>query len=100
LPIQHLAVINSESAAIKIDQSFVMPMEANAESAVIVTSTIELSHNLGLKVVAEGVETRAVWTHLAELGCDVAQGYLISRPMPASALQAWEAGRTPARGFP
>ncbi|MET0858062.1 MAG: GGDEF domain-containing protein [Telluria sp.] len=76
--------------AIKIDQSFVIPMVASRDSAVIVSSTIELGHNLGLEVVAEGVETQAVWERLLALGCDVAQGYLMSRPIPASQLQAWE----------
>ncbi len=76
--------------AVKIDQSFVKPMAENSDSMVIVCSTIELGHNLGLKVVAEGVETQAVWEHLAALGCDVAQGYLISMPMPAEQFQEWE----------
>lgn len=75
---------------VKIDQSFVTPMLASADSAVIVHSTIELGHNLGLEVVAEGVESKAVWDRLASLGCDVAQGYLVSMPMPAGQLQAWE----------
>jgi diguanylate cyclase (GGDEF)-like protein len=75
--------------AIKIDQSFVTPMVAKSDSAVIVSSTIELGHKLGLQVVAEGVESQAVWDQLAELGCDVAQGYLISRPMPATQFQEW-----------
>jgi len=75
---------------IKIDQSFVRPMLTSADSDVIVRSTIELGHNLGLKVVAEGVENRDIWERLHSLGCDAAQGYLISRPMPAEQLQAWE----------
>lgn len=77
---------------IKVDQSFVAPMNARHDSAVIVKSTIELGHNLGLKVVAEGVETMAVWDDLMALNCDVAQGYLISRPMPVNAMEAWTAG--------
>ena len=52
-------------------------------------STIELGHSLGLKVVAEGIETPEVWTALLRLGCDLAQGYFISRPMPAPAVSAW-----------
>jgi diguanylate cyclase (GGDEF)-like protein len=76
--------------ALKIDQSFVMPMTTRNDSEVIVHSTIELGHNLGLKVVAEGVESQAIWMRLAGLGCAVAQGYLISRPMPAEQFQAWE----------
>jgi diguanylate cyclase (GGDEF)-like protein len=74
---------------VKIDQSFVMPMVASGDSAMIVSSIIELSHNLGLKVVAEGVESQAVWDRLATLRCDVAQGYLISMPMPAEQCQEW-----------
>jgi diguanylate cyclase (GGDEF)-like protein len=75
---------------LKIDQSFVTPMAASGDSATIVSSTIELGHNLGLKVVAEGVESQAVWERLAALGCDIAQGYLISRPMPAQQFQEWQ----------
>lgn len=77
---------------IKIDQSFVMPMAASTDSEVIVRSTIELGHNLGLGVVAEGVESQAVWDRLATLGCDVGQGYFISKPMPAARLMDWENG--------
>jgi EAL domain-containing protein (putative c-di-GMP-specific phosphodiesterase class I) len=65
-------------------------MVENSDSAVIVRSTIELSHNLGLKVVTEGVETQPIWECLAALECDVAQGYLISRPMPAQLFQEWQ----------
>jgi diguanylate cyclase (GGDEF)-like protein len=78
--------------SIKIDQSFVMPMIASRDSEVIVHSTIELGHNLGLQVVAEGVESQAIWERLAELGCDVAQGYLVSMPMPAEQFAEWEHG--------
>ena len=75
---------------IKIDQSFVMPMAISADSEVIVRSTIELGHNLGLKVMAEGVESHDIWDRLLDLGCDAAQGYLISKPIPVGQLQAWE----------
>jgi diguanylate cyclase (GGDEF)-like protein len=67
---------------IKIDRAFVMNM-ANENDAAIVRSTIDLAHNLGLKVVAEGVETEVHWQRLAELGCDLGQGYFIARPAPA-----------------
>ncbi len=77
--------------AIKIDQSFVIPMTESHDSAVIVHSTIELGHNLGLEVVAEGVESRASWDLLASLGCDIAQGYLISAPIPAEQFKTWDA---------
>ena len=74
---------------LKIDKSFVMDMENNDNDAVIVRSTIELAHNLGLKVIAEGVETRAAWDTLTILGCDSSQGYLMSKPIPADKLEAW-----------
>jgi len=69
---------------LKIDRVFVRQMTAEATDAVIVRSTVELGHNLGLRVVAEGVETRAAWEMLAEMGCDAAQGYYLARPLPAS----------------
>jgi diguanylate cyclase (GGDEF)-like protein len=71
---------------LKIDRSFVAAMQRDAGDAKIVRSTIELGHNLGLSVVAEGVETDRAWLMLAEWGCDEAQGYLIGRPMPAGDL--------------
>ncbi len=70
---------------IKIDKSFVMEMAVDASDAAIVRSTIDLAHNLGLKVVAEGVESEDAWRHLEALGCDYAQGYYLSRPLPAEA---------------
>ena len=79
---------------LKIDQSFVSGMLKNEHDAVIVRSTIELAHNLGLKVVAEGVENTQTLGMLAELGCDVAQGYHYSRPLTAPALQNWLAARS------
>jgi diguanylate cyclase len=82
---------------IKVDQAFVSTMVTNKDSAVIVRSTIDLAHDLDLKVVAEGVENQAVWDRLAGLGCDVAQGYCISAPIPAEQLGDWEA-RSPWRG--
>jgi diguanylate cyclase (GGDEF)-like protein len=77
---------------IKIDQSFVMPMVSNSDSAVIVSSTIDLGHKLGLSVIAEGVENEVTFKRLASLGCDIAQGYLIGKPMPAAKLLEWESG--------
>ncbi len=77
--------------ALKIDQSFVMPLMRDGDSAAIVSSTIELGHSLGKKVVAEGVESLEIWDRLAALGCDVAQGYHISKPLPAEQFRAWEA---------
>ena len=76
-------------AKIKIDKSFVMEMGAGENDEVIVRSTIDLAHNLGLKAVAEGVETQAVWDKLRDLGCDSAQGYFMSKPLPAEKLIEW-----------
>jgi len=75
---------------IKIDQSFVRDMCNNKDSAAIVRSTIDLVHDLGRKTVAEGVETQAHWDQLASLGCDMAQGYFIARPMPSDEFQVWK----------
>jgi EAL domain-containing protein (putative c-di-GMP-specific phosphodiesterase class I) len=71
--------------AIKIDKSFVIDMAVDASDAAIVRSTIDLAHNLGLRVVAEGVESEDAWRHLEALGCDFAQGYYLSRPLPVDA---------------
>nr|WP_319564679.1 EAL domain-containing protein [uncultured Rhodoferax sp.] len=76
-------------AYIKIDQSFVFGMSTSKESSVIVRSTIDLAHDLGRKVVAEGVETQEHWNQLAAFGCDIAQGYFLSKPMPAEDFQNW-----------
>ncbi len=74
---------------IKIDKSFVINMANDANDAVIVRSTIELGHNMGIKVVAEGVENKEAYQRLAELGCDAAQGYYMGRPLPAAELSRW-----------
>jgi EAL domain-containing protein (putative c-di-GMP-specific phosphodiesterase class I) len=74
---------------IKIDRSFVMNMDQDEDDATIVRSTIDLGRNLGLEVVAEGVETAEIWDRLDDLGCTVAQGYYLSRPVPAEELRAW-----------
>ncbi len=76
-------------AKIKIDRSFVKDMASNHNDAVIVRSTVELGHSLGLKIVAEGVETQEVWDQLHALGCDDAQGYFMSRPLSATDFSAW-----------
>ena len=68
---------------LKIDQSFIKEMNVNKDDEAIVRSTIDLAHNLGLSVVAEGVETQDAFDILKSLKCDVAQGYLISKPVPA-----------------
>jgi diguanylate cyclase (GGDEF)-like protein len=74
---------------LKIDKSFVQDMDTNANDATIVLSMIELAHNLGLKVTAEGVETQQIWDMLKAYGCDLAQGYLMGAPMPADELVRW-----------
>ena len=74
---------------IKIDKSFVLAMTSEDNDAVIVRSTVDLGRNLGLRVVAEGVETVEMFDELRNLGCDIAQGYLLSRPLPADELTVW-----------
>ena len=78
-----------EANELKIDKSFVFTMTSNSDDAVIVRSTIELGHNLGLRLVAEGVEDAETWSMLQALGCDVIQGFHLARPMPEEALQDW-----------
>jgi EAL domain-containing protein (putative c-di-GMP-specific phosphodiesterase class I) len=78
---------------LKIDRSLVSTMAADPSNALIVQSVVDLGHNLGLTIVAEGVETEADLVALRGFGCDVAQGYLLSRPVPAPALDNWLAGR-------
>jgi diguanylate cyclase (GGDEF)-like protein len=78
---------------VKIDKSFVLDMMSDRSHAAIVRSVIDLAHNLGFEVVAEGVETDEILDALATLGCDIAQGYLLARPMPAANLPAWLGSR-------
>jgi diguanylate cyclase (GGDEF)-like protein len=73
---------------IKIDKSFVKDLEPGSHDAVIVRSTIDLGHNLGVKTVAEGVETPTAWRVLLGLGCDLAQGEIVSMPLPAAEVPA------------
>ena len=80
---------------LKIDKSFVRNLATDEGDATIVRSTIELGHNLGLQMVAEGVEDTAALDLLRLWGCDVAQGYLFSRPMPASSVLPWLAAVAP-----
>jgi diguanylate cyclase (GGDEF)-like protein len=84
-------------AEVKIDQSFVLNMESDENDQAIVHAVIDLATNLGLKVVAEGVETQAAWNMLTELGCPVAQGYLLSPPLPAPRFYAWVCERNDQR---
>ncbi len=74
---------------LKIDKSFVLTMADDSDDAVIVRSTIELAHNMGLKVVAEGVEDARTLEMLRGFHCDIAQGFLISRPLPVKQATAW-----------
>jgi EAL domain-containing protein (putative c-di-GMP-specific phosphodiesterase class I) len=82
--LKHLPV-----SEIKIDKIFVSTMMTDTDNATIVRSTIDLGHNLGLSVVAEGVEDRQTWEQLSLLGCDHAQGYYMSRPLPVDQLERW-----------
>jgi diguanylate cyclase (GGDEF)-like protein len=74
---------------LKIDRSFVMGMARERDDATIVQSTIDLGHNMGLKVVGEGVESRESWDLLRGLGCDLGQGYFLARALPARELEEW-----------
>ena len=74
---------------IKVDKSFVMKAMDDEEAAAIVRTTIELGHGLGLEVVAEGIEDKETFNWLKELGCDIGQGYFISRPVDADNLVSW-----------
>ncbi len=74
---------------LKVDKGFVRELATDETDAAIVASTVALGHALGLRVVAEGIEDRATWDLLAGMGCDVAQGYYLSRPLTADALARW-----------
>ena len=75
--------------ALKIDRSFVSQMECSADDEAIVRAVVGLAHSIGMKVVAEGVETETQLARLAAMGCDSVQGYLYSRPLPADEFIAW-----------
>jgi predicted signal transduction protein with EAL and GGDEF domain len=79
--------------ALKIDRSLVRDLAADENSAAIVRAAIDLGHNLGLVVVAEGIEDEPSWRQVVALGCDVGQGYYLCRPLPAAELAAWAKGR-------
>jgi len=74
---------------LKIDKSFVMGMTASEADTTIVRTMVDLAHNLGKQVCAEGVEDELTWRRLGEMGCDLAQGYWISKPLPAEDFLAW-----------
>ena len=77
----------------KVDRSFVLALASDAGYAAIVRSAIDMGHSLGLKVVAEGIETQSIADRLRELRCDIGQGYLYARPMPAQDFAAWLEGK-------
>jgi EAL domain-containing protein (putative c-di-GMP-specific phosphodiesterase class I) len=78
---------------LKIDRSFVQGLESDPESAPVVRAAIDMGHGLGLKVIAEGIESEEAALRLRNFGCDVAQGYLYSEPLPLPAFEAWILGR-------
>ena len=84
---------------LKLDRSFVIPMVDDARAAALVASTIALAHSLGLRMVAEGVENDITYTELTRLGCDQAQGYYMSRAVPAAELEKWLSTRRAADKF-
>ena len=83
--------------AVKIDKSFVSDMLSSTDSEAIVRSTITLAHDIGLKVVAEGIEDQATWERLVALGCDTGQGYFISKPLECPQFEMWLNGWPGAR---
>jgi EAL domain-containing protein (putative c-di-GMP-specific phosphodiesterase class I) len=85
---------------VKIDKSFVLNMDSDADNASIVRSIVDLGANLSLDVVAEGIETREVWEQLSGLGCDYGQGYLVAHPMPIADFLPWVERRTGRAGPP
>jgi EAL domain-containing protein (putative c-di-GMP-specific phosphodiesterase class I) len=85
--IEYLAALPANE--LKLDKSFITGMLDDARAEAIVRSTIDLAGHLEMTVVAEGIETQAVMDRLTALGCDIAQGYLISRPLPAEEVTSW-----------
>ncbi len=79
---------------LKLDRTFVGAMTGSARSASIVISTLQLAHALGLVFVADGAEDQATVDALTALGCDVVQGYHLSRALPAGQLEQWLQART------
>ncbi len=80
---------------LKIDRSFVSDLEHSADARAIVNAVVRLAHELGLRVVAEGVETQGQRDILVRVGCDELQGFYLARPMTAEALLAWTDGHKP-----
>jgi EAL domain-containing protein (putative c-di-GMP-specific phosphodiesterase class I) len=80
---------NIPATELKIDKSFVQEMMGNDRDRIMVQKTIEMGHELGMRVIAEGVETQEQLDILRSSGCDIAQGYLFSRPIPAGEMVNW-----------
>jgi EAL domain-containing protein (putative c-di-GMP-specific phosphodiesterase class I) len=74
---------------VKVDRSFVSAMGTDPKHRAIVQATVELAHAVGSSVTAEGIEDAATWALLAQMGCDAAQGYFVSRPMPSDEVVSW-----------
>ena len=85
---------------VKIDKHFVLGMRTDEQDAAIVRSIIDLGASLGLQVVAEGVEDAVTWDRLRALGCDLAQGWFLSRAMPLADVPHWVAEHVPRTGWP
>ena len=85
---------------VKIDRGFVARMDADPTDRAIVRSTIQLAHNLGMHLVAEGVEDDATWKELAGLGCELIQGFLLARPLPPAELEEFLGAISPETGRP
>jgi EAL domain-containing protein (putative c-di-GMP-specific phosphodiesterase class I) len=85
---------------IKVDRSFVRALETNKDDAAIVRGVIELAHRLGLRTIAEGVETAEQAMLLSDFGCDLAQGYYFGRPVPADSMGALLRDHSPSRRMP
>jgi EAL domain-containing protein (putative c-di-GMP-specific phosphodiesterase class I) len=87
------------AAELKIDRAFVTDLDASRDAISIAKAIVQMAHSLGLRVVAEGVETETQRDHLIALGCDELQGYLFAKPMSATALGLWAMGDDGSEGF-
>lgn len=88
-----LQLVRLPFSEIKVDKSFVMTASRSQESRAVIRSIVDLGRSLGLTSTAEGVEDAETLAYLTEIGCDLAQGYYIARPMPGTAVRAWAASR-------
>ena len=85
---------------LKLDKSFIIPMKDDPRATALVVSTIDMAHSLGLRMVAEGVEDSTAYSELVGFGCDAAQGFLMSHPVPAIELEDWFDARAVDRSGP